>query len=69
MTEYRILSAGTDRPMKYGREAGEEFIAIRLKVGKRATLETIRLTDEQALTIAQELIAATRRSLKRKEVT
>lgn len=65
MTDYRILGAGTDRPLVYGRETGEEFIVIRLQVGKRSTIETIRLTDEQALAIAQGLIDATRRSLKR----
>ena len=64
MTEYKILSAGIKRPMKYGRETGERYITIRLQVGKRSTLEFLRLTEDDALELAQQLIASTLASRK-----
>lgn len=63
MTDYKIYGASIERPMKYGRETGEEYIAVRLQVGKRPNLEAIRLTERQALALAAQLIDATRRSL------
>ena len=59
MTDYRILSAGTERPMRYGRETGERHIVLRLQVGKRANLEFLKLTEDEALQLAQQLIVST----------
>lgn len=69
MTEYRIVSAGTERPMQYGRETGEEFPCLRLQVGKRERLEVLRLTDRQALDLAVQLLDSVRYAMKRAEVS
>jgi hypothetical protein len=61
MTEYRIVSAGTERPMKYGTETGEEFACLRLQVGKRERLEMLRLSDAEALRIAADLVRSVQR--------
>ncbi len=57
---YRIVSAGTERPKEYGRETGEQYAVIRLRIGKRLKLETIRLTDAEALTVAVNLLNSVR---------
>jgi hypothetical protein len=62
MTEYRILSAGIERPLKYGRETGESYLALQLRVGKRDKLELLRLTDDEALVLASELITGVRQA-------
>lgn len=67
MTEYRIVSAGTERPLQYGRGTGEEFPCLRLRVGKRDRLEVLRLTDRQALDLAAQLIDSVRYAMRNAE--
>ena len=56
MTDYKVLSAGVNRFMKYGRETGERAIVLRLQVGKRPKLEFLPLTETETLVLAQQLI-------------
>ena len=56
MTDYKVLSAGVRRPVKYGREIGERSIVLRLKVGQRPKLEFLPLTETETLRLAQQLI-------------
>ena len=58
-TEYRVSSMGLRTAI--GRRAGEPLdarIAVMIAVGKREKLEEVRLTEDEALQYARDLLSA-----------